>query len=160
MKTNFKPAFFFLLIAIVATFGCKKAASTKPTNNLSLLNGSWNVSAWGGVAGNYIDFTISESTGIGTVTFLDSQPFGFVVGDKLFTDIVYTSAGKYSATGKYTYGTDNTSSGTRAVILTLQNNNTQLTADYPAINSDFPELIYVFQQGTVTALWGCNTVLV
>jgi len=153
VKTTFKTAFFFLLIATMATFSCKKSANTKPkTNNLALLEGGWYSADWGGVNNNYVAFTISDTTASGTVTYSGPQSYNFNVGDKMFTNIVYNSPGTYTAQGKYTYGTDNSSTGMRAVTLSLQNNNTQLTADYPALNADFPEIIYVFQQGQITAL--------
>ena len=140
---------------MATSFGCKKSETTKPKNpaniNLSVLEGSWYNSDWGGVSGNYTAFVINDTTATGTVSYAGPESYNFNVGDKMFTNIVYKSAGTYTAQGKYTFGTDNSSTAMRDVNITLQNNNTQLTADYPALNANFPEIIYVFQQGSVSA---------
>jgi hypothetical protein len=106
----------------------------------------WTTPDWGGVADNPLTFNIDATSATGVITAVGSSSFGFAVGDKLFTNITANANGTYSCMGKYTYGTNNSSSSTRSATLSLQNNNTQLTADYPALNSDFPEIIYVYQK--------------
>jgi len=104
------------------------------------------ISAWGGVNNNYLSFSVDPTAATGTVTKVGSQPFNFAIGDKLLTNIIYNAPGRFNATGKFTYGANNSSTKTRAAIITLQNNNTQMTIDYVAIDADFPEIFYVFQQ--------------
>lgn len=151
-RTYLRTSFLPLLVALTL-FSCKKSGSSGAGgNSLSALSGNWHTTAWGGVNNNILTFSINAGTATGTVTGVGTQPKGFAVGDQLLTAIVYNSPGRYNATGKFTYGPQNDSSGTRAAILTLQNNNTQLTIDYVAINSNFPEIIYVFQAGQLTAM--------
>jgi len=151
MKTTTKILSFLFLISCIGFTACKKDSTTAiSANSLSPLSGSWTISAWGGVENNLFNFSIDATTGIGTITEVGAQSFGFTAGDKFLTSIIYNSPDRFNASGEYTYGTNNETSGTRAAILTLQNNNTQLTIDYPAINSDFQEIIYVFQKGSVT----------
>ena len=152
MKTTSFFKTIFLALLLVSVFSCTKDNSTKVTNNLTVISGSWTVSAWGGINGNPLTFSIDATAATGTVTQVGSQPFGFAIGDQLLTNIVYSSSGSYNATGKYTYGPNNATSGTRAAIITLQNSNTQLTIDYPALNSSFPEITYVYQKGTSTTI--------
>lgn len=135
---------FFLILFIIAFLSCKKSISPTPAVSTDPLNGTWTISAWGGVNGNVLKFIANTDLKAGVVTQVGSQSFGFAVGDQLFSNIV--TSGTYTYTGKYTYGTNNTTSGTRACVLSLQNSNTQLTADYPALNSSFPEIIYVYQK--------------
>jgi len=145
MKTK---SFFlsFVLIAMSVFISCKK--SDKQSTNIDTLvalNATWVNSAYGGVNSNPIKISINSSTGVGTVTSVGSQNFGIAVGDQFFTNITAGSSGTYNAIGEYTYGSS-FQKGTRPVVLSLQNNNTQLTADYPAINASFPEIIYIFQK--------------
>lgn len=142
--TILKPLFFTLLI--ITFLSCKKSTTTNPVTNTGPLNGTWAVSAWGGVNGNPLAFVANTTPKTGVVTQVGSQPFGFAVGDQLFSNITVSGTGTYTCTGKYTYGANNSTSGTRAANLSLQNNGTQLTADYPAISSSFPEIIYIYQK--------------
>jgi hypothetical protein len=144
---------FCLLVIGAAVSSCSKSNNVKPqnTSSLSLLNATWSTSAWGGVANNILAFDIKPDSTNATITQIGNPPFGFVVGETLFTNITATGTGTYSAVGTYTYGTNNSSTSTRSATLTLQNNNTQLTVFYPAINSSFPDLTYVYQKGTIQA---------
>ncbi len=150
MKHLNKRLLFCILIAVTVFSSCSKSGNAKPQNttNLSALNGIWSVPAWGGVANNTLAFVIQADSTTGVVSQIGSNPFGFAVGDKIFTNIAVSGTGTYSCTGKYTYGTNSTNSSTRSAVMTLQNNNTQLTVDYPAINSSFPEIIYIYQKTT------------
>jgi len=154
MKIIYKSLLLLFIATSVTFSSCKKSGTTPKTNNgnLDALSGPWEITAWGGVQGNILNFTVDATAATGTITQVGTQPFGYAVGDKLFTSIIYNSPGRYNATGKFTYGTNNASSKTRAVILTLQNNNTQVTIDYPAIDADFPEIIYIFQKGSAITL--------
>jgi hypothetical protein len=147
MKTFYKTLLPVIAACIMLVSCSKKSDTNKPAGDISALAASsWTVSAFGGVAGNPLTFSVNKSTAVGTVTAVGSQPFGFAVGDQLFTNITANTDGTYSAKGKYTYGTNSSSSSTRSCTLSLQNNNTQLTAFYPAINSSFPAITYVYQQ--------------
>jgi len=153
MKTTFQICLIMLVATASLIASCKKDSATAPVkkaSSLSPLSGSWYISEWGGVQNNGFSFSIDTTTMIGTVTQVSSQPFGYTIGDQFLISIVYNAPGRFNATGEYTYGTNNTTKSTRAAILTLQNNNTQLTIDYPAINADFQEITYVFQKGSVT----------
>ena len=147
-----------LLLCIAVTgfslTSCSKSSATKPatTASLSLIQGSWYTSGWGGVNGNYFGFNLATGTTTALVNYIGNQPFNFAIGDQMFTNLALQSDGSYTGMGKYTYGTNNASTSTRAVVITLQNNNTQMTADYPAINASFPEIIYIFVKGSVTVL--------
>ena len=143
-----------LAIAGISLTSCSKSNDTKPVtkSNLSLIQGDWYTSGWGGVDGNYFGFNLATGSTTALVTLVGNQPFNFAVGDQMFTGLTLQSNGSYTGMGKYTYGTNNASTGIRAVVITLQNSNTQMTADYPAINASFPEITYIFQKGTVTVL--------
>jgi len=147
MKTLYKTLLPVIAVCIILV-SCSKKSDTKPAGDISALGTSWTVSAFGGVSGNPLSFSISKSTAIGTVTSVGTQPFGFAVGDQIFTNITANSNGTYSAKGKYTFGTNSSSSGTRNCTMSLQNNNTQLTVFYPALNSSVPDITYVYQQST------------
>ena len=140
------------MVAVIAmAFSCSKHSKTEvtPAGIPDALATTWHTSTWGGVNGNYLVFKIDAATASGTVNIVSVQSFGFAIGDKILTGIKANSDGSFSATGKYTYGTNSESSGTRPCTITLQNNGTQLTIDYPAINAQFPEVVYVYQKGTV-----------
>jgi len=140
---------FLPVIAVcIMLVSCSKKSDTKPAGDISAVAASWTISAFGGVSGNPLSFSIDKASATGTVTAVGSQPFGFAVGDKIFTGITANGDGTYSAQGKYTYGTGNTSSVYRKCTMSLQNSNTQLTVFYPAINSSFPDITYVYQQST------------
>jgi hypothetical protein len=143
-KTLFKS--ILAAILILAFISCKKSDTTKQTGTLS---GTWTTTSWGGVNGNVCTWTTSTDISTGTITQLGSQTFNFAVGDQLYSNIP-ASGGAYNATGKYTYGTNNSQSGTRPCTLTLSNNNNTLTANYPPItsgvNTGFGTIIYIFQR--------------
>ncbi len=144
MRTKF---FMIAVGAIMLIASCKKSDTQSGTADaLASLNGSWYTSAWGGVNNNSLTFVISSSAATGVITQIGSQTFNFAVGDMLLQNITAGSNGTYNCIGKYTYGTNNQSTSTRAAVLTLQNNNTQLTVDYPALNASFPEIVYVYQK--------------
>jgi len=127
MKPIYKTLLPLVVVCLVLV-SCSKKSNPKPAGDISVLATSWTVTTWGGVANNPLSFTINKSTAIGTVTSVGTQPFGFAVGDQLYTNITANSNGTFSAKGKYTYGANNASSSTRNCTLSLQNNNTQLTA--------------------------------
>lgn len=136
---------------MTTAFSCSKHAKPEitPTGNLGAIATNWHTSSWGGVSNNYLIFKIDAATASATVSSVSVQSFGFAAGDKLLTGIKANSDGSFSCTGKYTYGTNSESSGTRPCTITLQNSNTQMTIDYPAINASFPRVVYVYQKGAV-----------
>ena len=118
----------FLAIIILLS-ACSKKDSTNNTVS-STLSGTWMNSAWGGTANNTIKFSFSSDGGAGIVSQLGSSPWGFSVGDALYSNVTSTGNGTYSGNGKYTYGTNNTSSSYAPVTLMLQNNGSTLFAHY------------------------------
>ena len=150
MKNLYKTLLIVALSSVLAS--CSKKSDTKPaTSNLSTVAAEWTTSAWGGVDGNPLNFTIDANTAIGTITYIGQEPFNFSVGDQLYTKITANSDGTFSATGKFTYGQNNATSSTRGCTLSVQNSGTQLTAYYPAITG-FPELTYIYQKGSTVVL--------
>ncbi|HEV8083740.1 MAG TPA: hypothetical protein VGP55_11085 [Chitinophagaceae bacterium] len=147
MKTKTFIVPILTAVLIMAFISCKKSNTTKQGDNL---NGTWTTNNWGGVNANICTWTVSANGTTGTITQLGSQTSNFSVGDQLYTNIKVSGTGTYNATGKYTYGVNNAQSGTRPCTLTLSNNNTTLTANYPPItsgvNAGFGEIIYVFQK--------------
>jgi hypothetical protein len=153
MKNFHKNLLLLLFVAGLGFASCSKDNTTSPAKKasaLSPLNGSWYISGYGGNANTNLTFSIDTVAATGTVTQITGQAYGLAIGDKFFTNIIYNAPGRYNATAEYTYGTNNTTKGTRAAILTLQNNNTQLSVEYPALNADFPDITYIFRQGSVT----------
>lgn len=144
-KTLFKS--ILATILILAFISCKKSNTTTQAGTLS---GTWTTNVWGGVSGNVCTWTVSANATTGTITQLGSQTFNFSVGDQLYSGITSSGTGTYNATGKYTYGVNNSQSSTRPCTLTLSNNNTTLTAYYPSItsgaNAGFGPITYVFQK--------------
>ncbi len=144
-KTLFKS--IFATILLMAFISCKKSDNATQTSSL---NGTWTTTTWGGVNGNVCTWTVNSNATTGTITQLGSQTFNFSVGDQLYSGITSSGTGTYNATGKYTYGVNNAQSGSRPCTLTLSNNNTTLTANYPPItsgtNAGFGEITYVFQK--------------
>ena len=151
MKTKVFLARIWMVAVIATAFSCSKHSETEvtPAGIPDALATTWHTSSWGGVSNNYLIFKIDAGTASGMVNIVSVQSFGFAIGDKILTGIKANADGSFSATGKYTYGTNSESSGTRACTMTLQNNNAQLTIDYPAINASFPEVVYVYQKGAV-----------
>ena len=151
MKNFYKAILIFAFSGMVASCSKKNDAKPATTNNLSTVATSWTTSAWGGVDGNPLNFTIDANTAVGTITYIGQEPFNFSVGDQLYTKITANSDGTFSATGKYTYGQNNANSSTRGCTLSLQNSGNQLTAYYPAITG-FPALTYIYQKGSTVVL--------
>jgi len=148
MKTMFK-SLLIIIAACITLSACSKKSNVTPSGgDLGPLYSTWSTPAFGGVNNNALTFAVSSGTTTATITQVGSSPFGFAVGDQIFTNLKASGTG-YTGMGKYTYGSNSQNSGMRAVNITLQNNNTQLTADYPALNSSFPEIIYVYQRVTV-----------
>ncbi len=135
------------LLITATIFSCKKNnTGNKATNNLGALNGTWVNTSFGGINGNVIKFVVNPDDTTGVITQLGSSAFGFTTGETLFSGITPTGSGTYSSMGTYTFGTNNATTSTRSDVMTLQNNDTQLTVDYPALNVSFPEIIYVYQK--------------
>lgn len=140
---------YIAIIALAALVcSCKKSKSDQQQqgNNLGALNATWVNSSWGGVSGDVIKFTISTDATSGTITQLGTPAYGYSVNEVIFTGITPAGSGTYNCMGEYRYGTNYTTVGTRNAVMTLQNSNSQLTVDYPAINASFPEIIYVYQK--------------
>jgi hypothetical protein len=154
MKTIYKISIFLLLAS--ATFcSCSKKDTPKPTPtptaDISVLATNWVTNQWGGVAGNYLIFTIDKITFKGTVDDITGDGYGFTVSTVIYSDIKPNGDGTYSCSGSYNpLGTDGLSS--RAATMSLQNNNTQLTVYYPAINSSYPAITYIYQQTNATTV--------
>ncbi|MDQ2719981.1 MAG: hypothetical protein M3Z26_09535 [Bacteroidota bacterium] len=148
MKTQILFKAILPAILLVTFISCKK--SDTKTQNPGTLNGTWTTTNWGGVSGNVCTWTVSSNATTGLITQLGSQPFNFSTGDQLYFNIAASSAGSYTAMGKYTYGVNNAQSSTRPCTLSLSNNNSTLTADYPPItsgvNAGFGEIVYVYQK--------------
>jgi hypothetical protein len=151
MKKHYKTLFMILALSCMLVACSKKKDDPKPTSDLTAIATNWTTSAWGGVDNNALNFTIDGTTGIGTITNLGQEKFNFAIGDHLYFNIKANADGTYSAQGKFTYGINNASSSTRGCTLSLQNNGKQLTAYYPAITG-FPQLTYIYQQGSITQI--------
>jgi hypothetical protein len=151
MKTIFKPS-ILVLLAVVMLASCSKKDSVKPTTStgISLVAGNWATTEWG-VTNNTLIFTIDKTTAKGTVDAISNNGFGFVVGDTIFSEIRANSDGTYSCSASYS-ATGSGPLSVRNATMSLQNNNTQLTVYYPALNSSFPAITYVFQQSNTTVI--------
>jgi hypothetical protein len=145
MKSYLKSPLCLIIGATLLLFSCSKKSDNNNTPAADPIVATWTTSAFGGVSSNPLSFKVNSGATTGTVSSVGSSPFGFAVGDQIFTDLKASGAG-YTGMGKYTYGASSENSGTRAVNITLQNNGSQLTADYPAINASFPEIVYVYQK--------------
>ncbi len=118
-----------VLTAVLVVFvSCsKKSGSTTPANPLASLNGNWYVNTWGGVAGNLFVFRINQETKTGAVQTVGSNPFGYAVGETLFSNITSTAdPAVFTCTAIFKYGAGNTQTATTTGKLTLLAGNTQL----------------------------------
>jgi hypothetical protein len=150
MKTIYKTS-ILMLLAVITLASCAKKNNVTPAPGISLLAGNWSVNQWGGVSGDVLIFTIDKTTAVGTVDAISGNGFGFATGDVIFSDITANADGTYSCTASYS-ATGSGPLSTRSATMSLQNNNTQLTVYYPAINSSYPAITYVFQQSNTTVI--------
>jgi len=150
MKIVYKTS-ILMLLAIVTLSSCSKKNNVAPAPDISLLAGNWATGQWGGVINNTLIFTIDKTTAKGIVDANRYDGPGFTPGSVMFSNIKANSDGTYSCTGSYPgSGTDGVL--TRSATMSLQNNNTQLTVYYPAVNSSYTAVTYVFQQSSTTLL--------
>jgi hypothetical protein len=152
MKIIYKTS-IVILLALVTLSACSKKNNVTPTApvDISVLATNWITDQWGGVPGNYLIFTIDKTTAKGTVATILGNVGAFTPGTVIFSNIKPNSDGTYSCSGSYNLtGSDGLS--TRSATMSLQNNNTQLTVFYPAINASYPAITYVFQQTSSTEL--------
>ncbi len=149
MKTIYQTSILMMLV-IVTLASCAKKKLVAPTPDISLLAGNWATTQWG-VYNNTLIFTIDKTTAKGTVDAISNNGFGFVVGDTIFSEIKANSDGTYSCFGWYS-PTGSGPLSTRSATMSLQNNNTQLTVYYPALNAAFPAITYVFQQSSTNVI--------
>jgi hypothetical protein len=150
MKTIYKTP-FLILIATAMLLSCSKKSNVTPSNNINLLASAWVTNQWGGVTNNFLIFSVDKSTATGTVTALSGDGFGFTSGDVIYSKIKANSDGTYSCSAAYSA----TGSGVlsfRSATMSLQNSNTQLTVYYPALNSSFPAITYIYQKSSSTLL--------
>ena len=132
-------------LAAIMLCSCSKKNTPAPSTDISVLATSWSTNEWGGVSGDVLTFAVDKSTAKGTVTGISGGGYGFAVGTVIFSNIKGNGDGTFSCSGTYNpSGTDGLS--TRAATMSLQNNNTQLTVYYPAINSSYPAITYIYQQ--------------
>lgn len=124
-KTFFKS--ILAAILIMAFISCKKSDTKTQAGTIA---GTWETTAWGQQSGNIMKFVINSGGTMGNITELGTQPYGFSVGDVIYTSIASTGTGTYSSIGTYRYGTNNSLIGHTSATLTLQNNNTVLYAHY------------------------------
>jgi hypothetical protein len=150
MKTLYKTP-ILMLLAIITLSSCSKKKDVTPTLDISLLAGNWATSQWGGVTNNTLIFTIDKTSDKGTVDAIRYNGYGFTPGSVIYSDIKANSDGTYSCSGSYS-AIGSSALSTRSATMSLQNNNTQLTVYYPALNSSYPAITYVFQQSSSTLL--------
>ena len=113
---------------LIMDFISRKKSDTK--TQAGTISGTWQTTAWGQESGNIMGFVINPSGTIGNITQLGTQPYGFSVGDVIYTSITSTGTGTYSSTGSYHWGTNNSVVGHASCVLTLQSNNTVLYVHY------------------------------
>jgi hypothetical protein len=150
MKTIYKTS-ILMMLAIVMLCSCSKKSNVTPTTGISPLAGNWATTQWGGVSNNTLIFTIDKTSAQGTVDAISGNGFGFASGDIIFSNIKPNSDGTYSCSASYS-ATGSGALSTRSATMSLQNSNTQLTVFYPALNSSFPAITYVFQQSSETTI--------
>jgi len=139
-----------MMLAVVALCSCTKKSNVKPSAGITLLAGNWATNEWG-VINNTLIFTIDKTTAKGTVDAISNNGFGFTVGATIFSEIKANGDGTYSCQASYSPD-GSTNLSTRSATMSLQNNNTQLTVYYPAINASYPAITYVFQQSNTTVI--------
>jgi hypothetical protein len=146
MKTIYKTSILMVLV-IMTLAACSKKDTPKPATDISLVAGSWVTNQWGGVAGDDLTFSVDKASATGTVTAITGGGYGFTVGTVIFSNIKPNTDGTYSCSGSY----NPTGGGgllTRNATMSLQNNNTQLTVYYPALNASYPAITYVYQKSS------------
>jgi hypothetical protein len=148
MKTIYKTS-ILMLLTVITLASCAKKNNVTPAPDISLLAGNWSVNQWGGVDGDVLTFTIDKTTAVGTVDAISGDGFGFAAGTVIYSDIKANADGTYSCSGSY-FPTGSGTLATRSATMSLQNNNTQLTVFYPAINSSYPAITYIYQQAGTT----------
>jgi hypothetical protein len=152
MKTIYKTSILVLLVLVTLSSCSKKATPTPAASaGISLLAGNWETTQWGGISGDILIFTVDKTTAQGTVDGISGQTFGFSTGTIIFSDIKANTDGTFSCSGAYTQLVTG-AMATRSATMSLQNNNTQLTVNYPAINSSYPAITYVYQQTSVSSV--------
>jgi hypothetical protein len=143
MKTIYKtPILMMLAIAVLISSCGKKDSPTPLSTDISLVAGTWTTNYWGNVQGNVLTFSVDKNTTNATVTSISGNGYGFAAGDLIYSTIKPNADGTFSCGASYSP----TGSGlsTRNATMSLQNSNTQLTVYYPAINSSFPAITYIF----------------
>ncbi len=150
MKTIYKTS-TLMLLALTMFSACSKKNTPAPAPGISVLATNWVTDQWGGVNDNVLLFTIDKTTAKGTVDAISGNSFGFSAGTVIFSNIKPNGDGTFSCSGTY----NPIGSGgllTRPATMSLQNGNTQLTVYYPALNSSYPAITYVYQQTPYTVL--------
>lgn len=143
MKTIYKTS-ILMLLAIVTLSSCSKKSTPAPSTDISVLATTWSTDYWGNVQGDVLTFSVDKSTAVATVTSVSGNGYGFAAGNVIYSNIKANGDGTFSCSGSYSP----TGSGfsTRSATMSLQNSNTQLTVYYPAINSSYPAITYIYQQ--------------
>ena len=141
------------MLAIMTLASCGKKDTVKPPlTDINVLATNWVTREWGGVSNNVLLFTIDKTTAKGMVDAISGDGYGFTTGTVIYSNIKPNGDGTFSASGSYT-PTGSDGMLTRSATMSLQNNNTQLTVYYPALNASYPAITYVYQQ-TPYALLG------
>ena len=150
MKTIYKTP-ILMLLAVITLCSCSKKSTPAPSTDISVLATNWSTNQWGGVVGDMLIFTIDKMTSTGTVDAISGSGYGFTTGTVIYSNIKANGDGTFSCSGSYNpSGTAGFS--TRSATMSLQNNNTQLTVYYPAINTSYPAITYVYQQTPDTTI--------
>jgi hypothetical protein len=144
MKTIYKTS-TLMLLALVILSSCSKKNTPAPSTDISVLATNWVTDQWGGVNDNVLLFTIDKTTAKGTVDAISGNGFGFTGGTVIYSNIKPNGDGTFSCSGSYN-PSDSDGLLTRNATMSLQNNNTQLTVYYPALNSSYPAITYIYQQ--------------
>lgn len=134
----------FLAVAFVSS--CKKDKGST-VNQLQPLSGNWKNSSWGGVPGNEIVLRINETTANGVIQSIGSQTFNFSVGETILSNITPSSGvSVFNCNAIFKYGSGNQNVASTTAVITLQNNNQQISIEYaPANGIAPPTYVYVKQ---------------
>ena len=127
IKNLIRISFVFIACFVVLA-ACTKSSATKTAT----INGNWLTPTWG-AAGDTAIISISTTAGIGTIIGLNTQAAtatGFSLNEVIFSAIMATSNGTYTAVGEFRYGTGNQTVGHANCSMALQNNNTVLYVHY------------------------------
>lgn len=135
-----------LLTCILALSpSCKKDSET-PANPLATLNGTWKNTTWGGVAGNNMIINISQSSATAVVQSIGTQTFNYAVGETILSNITpATGSSVFNGTGIFKYGTGNQTVASTTAVITLQNNNQEISVSYAPVNGIQPPT-YVYSR--------------